>query len=73
MALAEDHDMLEELSTAVPDPAFCGSVLPWAAKGRAHRLRAHRFDELDYRGAENRVAVKDEISRRGVVGKRFTQ
>ena len=28
MALAEDHDVREELAPAVSDPAFCGSILP---------------------------------------------
>ncbi len=33
MALAEDHDVREELAPAVSDPAFCRSILPGAAKG----------------------------------------
>ena len=73
MALAKEHDVREELAPAVSDPAFCGSILPGAAKGRTHWLCTHQLDEPHDRRAEDRVAVKDEISRRGVVGKSFTQ
>ena len=48
-------------------------VLPWTAKGGTNWLCTHRFDELDHRGAEDRVAVEDEISRCGVIGKRLSQ
>ena len=58
MALAEDNDMLENLAAAAPDPTLGGPILPWAAKGCAHWLCTHCFDEPDDRGAENRVAVK---------------
>ena len=73
MALAEDDDVVEELSTAAADPALRGSVLPWAAKRSADRFCAHCLDELDDRGAKDGVAIEYEISRSGVVGKRFTQ
>ena len=33
MPFAEDNDVLEKLSAAVPDPAFSGSVLPRTAIG----------------------------------------
>ena len=72
MTLAEDDYVLEELSTTAADPALGRPVLPRAAVGDANRLCAHRLDELDYGGAEDRVAVKDEVSRRGIVGKRLT-
>ncbi len=72
MPLAKDDDVLEELATTVADPALGGSVLPGTAVGDPNRLCAHGLDELDHRGAENRVAVEDEVSRRRVVGKRFT-
>ena len=73
MPLAQDDDVFEHLSTTATDPALSGSVLPWAAKRRAHRPRSHRLDEFDDGRAEDGVAVEDEISRRRVVGKRVTQ
>ncbi len=72
MPLAEDHDVLEELSTTAADSALRRPVLPRATVRDPNRLCAHRLDELDYGGAEDRVPVKDEVSRRGVVGKRLT-
>jgi hypothetical protein len=72
MTLAEDHDVLEELSTAAADPALGGSVLPRTAVGDPNRLGAHGLDELDHGGAEYRVAVEEEVSRRRVVEKRLT-
>jgi hypothetical protein len=68
MTLAEDHNALEELATAGADPALGGSALPRTAVGDPNRLGAHGLDELDHGGAEDRVAVEDEVSRRGVVG-----
>lgn len=72
MALAENHNVLEELAPAAADPSFGGPVLPRAAVGGANRLRAHRFDEPDHGSAEDGVSVADEISRRRIVGKRLT-
>ena len=72
MALAEDHDVREELAPTAADPALGGSVLPRTAKRNTDRLCAHRLDELDHRRAEYRVAVEDQVSRCRVVGKRLT-
>ena len=52
MALAEDNDVLEELATAISDPALSRSVLPRTAIGDANRLCAHGPYELDHRRAE---------------------
>jgi len=72
MALAENHNVLQELAPTAPNPALSGSVLPRTAIGDANRLCAHGPYELDDRRAEDRVAVEDEVSRRRVVGKRLT-
>ena len=42
MPFAEDNDVLEKLSAAVPDPAFSGSVLPRTAIGVVARPGANR-------------------------------
>jgi len=73
MPLAEDNDVLEKLAPAISYPALGGSVLPGAAIGDANRLCAHGPYELDHRRAEYRIAVEDQVSRRGVVQKRLTQ
>jgi hypothetical protein len=69
MTLAEDNDVLEELSTAGTEPAFRDGVLPWTAVGDPKRLGAHGLDELDHGGAEYRVAVEDEDSRRRYIAR----
>ena len=73
MSLGKDDDVFEELLTTTQDAAFRGSVLPWTEKGRPNRLCPHHLDELDHRGAENRVAVKDEVLWRRIVRKRVPQ
>ena len=73
MALAEDYDMLKELAATVSDPALSGTVLPRAPIRNANRLCAHGPYELNHRRAEDRVAVKNQVSRRRVVWERFAQ
>ena len=73
MTCAENHHVLNELATAAADPPLRGSVLPWAAKRSANGFCARCLDELDDRSVKAEVAVADEISRSGVVGKRLTQ
>ena len=46
MTFAKDHDMLEELPTTAPDPAFRCAVLPGAAIRDAVWLRARRLEIL---------------------------
>ena len=70
MTCTENHDVLKELATAAADPPLRGSVLPWAAKRSANGFCARCLDELDDRSVKDEVAIEDEISRSGVVGKR---
>ncbi len=71
MTCTENHDVLKELATAAADPPLRGSVLPWAAKRSANGFCARCLDELDDRSVKDEVAIEDEISRSGVVGKRL--
>ena len=71
MTCTENHDVLKELVTAAADPPLRSSVLPWAAKRSANGFCARCFDELDDRSVKDEVAIEDEISRSGVVGKRL--
>jgi len=72
ISLANYHDVVEKLTPATADPSFGRTVLPGTAKRNADGLYARRFDELNHGGAEYRVPVKDEVFRRGVIGKRVT-
>ena len=56
MALAENHNVLQELAPTAADPALGRAVLPRAAIRGANRLCAHGPYELDDRRAEDRVA-----------------
>ena len=71
MALAQNYDVLEELAPTAPNPALSGSVLLRTPIRNANRLCAHGPYELNHRRAEDRVAVKDQVSRRCVVWERF--
>ncbi len=61
MALAEDHDVLEELAATAADPALRHWILPGTAVRDAPRLGAHRLHESDHFRAKDRVAVEDEM------------
>ena len=69
----EDHNVVQQLSPAIPNPALDHAVLPGAAPGRAHRFDAERLDRGDHIGVENRVPIEDEVSRSGTVGEGFAQ
>ena len=73
MPLTEDNYMLQHLAAAVSDPALGGTVLPRAAIRNANRLCAHGPYELHHCRAEDRVAVKDEVSWCRVVWERLAQ
>ena len=73
MPLAEDHDMLEQLSTTTQDPALGDSVLPGTPIRGTNGIDAECSDELDDAPAEDGVTVEDEIPRRGVVRERLTE
>ena len=80
MALAENHNVLEELEPTAADPAFGGPVLPRAAVEGANRLCAHRLDEPDQaepkiesRSKRPRIAVRCRMETPHVVAESPTK
>ena len=69
VSVAHDDNMVEELAPATSDPTLRHWILPRAAVRGAAWLDAHRLHEPHDCGAEDRIAVEDEILRCGVVGK----
>jgi len=69
VALGEDDDVIEELTATPTNPPLSYGILPWAAIRNTARPRSHRLDEPDHGSAEDRVAVEEEMARRGFEGK----
>ena len=67
MAFAECDDVVEQLASATPDPAFDERILPRAPIGRAHRLGAHGLHELDHGPAEDLVSIEEQVAWSGIV------
>jgi hypothetical protein len=66
VALVENDNVIEELTAAVANPPLGYGILPGTAIGGSARFRGHRLDERDHVPAEDRVAVEDQMSRRGI-------
>ncbi len=73
MPLAEDNDVLEQLSATTQDPAFGSSILPRAPVRDTNGFDAERPDALDDGRAEDGVTVEDEIPRCSIVGESLAQ
>ncbi len=66
MALVENDSVIESLAAAPANPPLSYGILPGAAIGGSARFRRHRLDERNHVPAEDRVAVEDQMSRRGI-------
>ena len=73
MAFVEHHYLVEQIPAAIADESLGYTVLPRALKTGLFGLDAEALDRADDFVIEVRVAVEDEVSRRGVVGKSFAQ
>jgi len=73
VALVEDHGMIEQFPTHVPDPTLCDTVLPRTSVGDPRRAQAHCLRRRDHPTAEDRVSVEDEMSDGGIVRERLAQ
>ena len=73
MGARRGRQRVRESRPTISDPAFCRSVLPGASVRGANGIDAERPGEPDHGRAEDRVAIEDQILRRRVVGKGFTQ
>ena len=73
VSITEDHDVFEKLATTAADPAFRHWILPRAAVSDATGFRADRLHESDDAGAEDGVAIEDQVFGRGVIGEGFAK
>ena len=73
MAPTKDDHVLEDLSATTTGPALRHRILPRTAARNATGLDTHRPDSVHDGRIEDRVTVEDEVLRRGVEGKRFSQ
>jgi len=65
--LAKNKDMVQALAADRADEPFREGILPRAVGGRQHFANPHALDPAPERVAVDRVAIAQEIGRRGVV------
>ena len=73
MLFVHRNDVVEELPTATPNPAFRDPILPGCLDTRSLGREAGRFQHGDYIRVEFRVAIQDHIAISTCVEKRLTQ
>ena len=69
MPLVEHDHMIEQVSPAIADEAFCDSVLPGTAKASSLGFYPEALDGADDLFAEVRCPVEDQIARRRAIRK----
>ena len=73
MSLVQNDDMIEQVTAAVADEAFCDSVLPRAAKARSLGFDAEALDGASDIVVEIRGAIEDQVFRGRAIGKCLSQ
>ena len=73
MLFVDRDDVVENLTAATSDPAFCDSVLPWRLNTRALRLQAGCLQECNHLIVEFRVVVQQDVAVWICSGKHFSQ
>jgi hypothetical protein len=63
----QDEDVIQTLAPDRADESLCEGVLPWAVGRSQDFTDAHALHALAERVAVDRVAIAQEIGRRGVV------
>src|ERR1035437_4716173 len=65
--LIQDDYMVEQISAAVADPAFCNSVLPRTSETGPFGLDSEALYGIDHLRVELCTAIKDQVAGRRVV------
>ena len=73
MPLVEHDHMIEQVSPAIADEAFCDSVLPGTAKASSLGFYPEALDGAGDFRAEVSSAIEDQVFRSRVVGKGLAQ
>ena len=69
MSFVEHNDLVEQVPSAVADPSLCNPILPRAAEAGSLGFDAEGLDCADDFFVEVRAAIKEQISRRRIIGK----
>ena len=62
MSFVQRDHMVQDLSTATPNPSFRDSILPGRLDARPLRFQTRRLQKHDDRGVEFRIAVQDHVT-----------
>jgi hypothetical protein len=62
MPFIENDHMVEQISAAIPNPAFCYSVLPWTSEASSLRLDAEALYGVYHFFIELCATVKDQVA-----------
>jgi len=73
MPFVQGDHVVEQILTATPNPTLGNSVLPRALEARSLGLDIEALDHVDHFLIEVGTTIKDQISRRRIVGKCFAQ
>jgi len=69
MEFVEDDHMIERVATAGANKPLTVAILPWAMEACSLGLNPDALDRRDYLFIEIRPTIKDQVLRRGVIGK----
>jgi len=67
VAFAKDEDVIQTLAPDGADKPLREGILPWAVRGRQDFTDAHALHALPEHVPVDRVAIAEEVGRRGVV------
>src|ERR1035437_9363540 len=73
MPFVEHDDMIEQIPSAIPNPAFCNTVLPRTAEAGPLGLDAEALHRADNFLVEVRCAIEDQIGGDLVIRKGLAQ
>jgi hypothetical protein len=59
MVLVHGDDVVQQVTPAASHPTLRNSILPWALKGRPHRVHGHRSDRSWNLSAKLSITIKD--------------
>jgi hypothetical protein len=71
MPYVEDDDMIEHVATDTPDEPLAVGILPGTARRNCDLFKAHVLDALVKGRTVDRVAISQQVTRRGVPGQGF--
>lgn len=71
MPFVQNDHMIQQISSAAPDPALCNAVLPRTTESGAHWQAAHFFHERHHIVSELGITVEQQAFMGRGIGPRF--